>query len=297
MSTQLPILNIIGCGKVGQTLGTLLHTHGVFAIQDIVSSSSESARQAAAFFGVGNPCAAVEEMRVADVVLVATPDSVVADVVRRITPARVVRHAGIVFHCSGALSSEVLNPLRELGALVASVHPVKSFSSVSESVGNFAGTYCGIEGDEGAVAQLSNAFEVIGARVFPVKADSKALYHASFVFACNYLTALIECALQCCQAAGIERGDASKIMHPLVSQTVEAIMSRGVDSALTGPVARGDVDVISNQLTSVGQLRGDFAEIYRLLGQVAIEIAERGGMLTEDALKVTRDALGHKVTR
>lgn len=291
MPTKPPILNIIGCGKVGQTLGFLLHTHGVFSVQDVVSSSIESASRATAFWGAGNPCGSIEEMRVADVVLVVTPDSAVADVVRRISSLRLVRPGGIVFHCSGALSSEVLTPLREHGALIASVHPVKSFSSVSESVDNFTGTYCGIEGDEQAVAQLSNAFHAIGARLFSVKADCKVLYHASFVFACNYLTALLECAFQCCDAAGIARDDASKVMRPLVNQTVEAIMLRGVDSALTGPVARGDVDVIANQLGRVSQLRGDFGEIYRLLGHVALEIAERQGLLSESSIQLTRDAL------
>jgi predicted short-subunit dehydrogenase-like oxidoreductase (DUF2520 family) len=294
VSTKPPILNIIGCGKVGQTLGFLLHTHGVFSIQDVVSSSLESASLATAFVGAGNPCKSIEDMRVADVVLIATPDSVVADVVGRISSAHLVRSAGIVFHCSGALSSEALSPLREYGALVASVHPVKSFSSVREAIDTFSGTYCGIEGDKRAVAQLSNAFEKIGASLFPVKAESKVLYHASFVFACNYLTALLECAFQCCDAAGIEREDASKVMHSLVSQTVEAIMSRGVDSALTGPVARGDVDVIANQLESVGQLRKDFAEIYRLLGRVALEIAERQGLLSGDSIQLTGKVLDIK---
>ena len=130
MSTKPPMLNIIGCGKVGQTLGFILHTHGVFSIQDVVSSSIESAGLATAFVGAGNPCKSIEDMRIADVVLVATPDSAVADVVGRISATRLVRPAGMVFHCSGALSSEVLSPLREYGALVASVHPVKSFSSV-----------------------------------------------------------------------------------------------------------------------------------------------------------------------
>lgn len=285
-------LTIVGCGKLGQTLGRLWHAAGVFSIQDAVTLKETSALEAVTFIGAGDARMSLEAVTPAQIFALTTPDAAIGGVVADLLRFQLIEIGAVVFHCSGALSSKVLANLREVGASVASVHPVKSFSDPSEAVSTFGGTYCGIEGDEDAVAMLSKAFEAIGAKMFSVKADAKALYHASFVFACNYLTALMECAFQCCAAAGIERADAAKMIEPLVRETTAAVMARGVESALTGPVVRGDSHVIAEQLSKLGEWRGDYAELYERLGRVALEIAERGGALEGEGLKKTREVLG-----
>jgi len=272
----------------------LWHAAGVFSIQDVVTLKETSALEAAAFVGAGNARMSLKTVSPAQIFALTTPDAAIGGVVADLLRFQLIEIGAVVFHCSGALSSEVLADLREAGASIASVHPVKSFSDPSEAVRTFAGTYCGIEGDEAAVALLSSAFEALGAKMFSVKADSKVFYHAAFVFACNYLTALMECAFQCCAAAGLERADVAKMIEPLVRETTTAVMSRGVESALTGPVARGDAQVIAEQFSKLGEWRSDFAEIYQRLGQVALEIAERGSVLKGIALDQTREALAKR---
>ena len=46
-------LNIVGAGHVGRTLGRLLHAHAVFEVQDVLTRSLASARDAVAFIGAG----------------------------------------------------------------------------------------------------------------------------------------------------------------------------------------------------------------------------------------------------
>jgi len=291
MSSTLRSLSIIGCGKTGKTLGRLLASHRLFSIRDIVTSSEESAQRAVAFVGAGEACGAVSALRPADLFMVATPDAEIAAVVHGLIAKDVVGEGSIVFHCSGALGSELLAGLRGRGASVASVHPVKSFSEPSQAVLSFTGTHCGIEGDERAVAELSRAFEAIGGRVFTMKADAKPLYHAAHVFACNYLTALIECAMQCSEQAGIDRAEALSIIAPLVRETTEAVLSRGPDAALTGPVVRGDAAVVAEQFTQISQWRNDYGDLYRLLGQVALDIASRSGALQGESAALMKCAL------
>jgi predicted short-subunit dehydrogenase-like oxidoreductase (DUF2520 family) len=294
MKTSRCSLNIIGCGKLGRTLGRLWHVTGIFSVLDVVAVTERSALEAVNFIGAGNPQVSIEAIRQADLIAITTPDDSIPGVVASLLAGGKIGNGSVVFHASGALNSEVLADLREVGVSIASVHPVKSFSDPSEAVSTFAGTYCGIEGDEAAVALLSSAFEALGAKMFSVKADSKVFYHVAFVFACNYLTALMECAFQCCEAAGIERADVAKMIEPLVRETTTAVISRGVESALTGPVARGDAQVIAEQLSKLGEWRSDYAEIYQRLGQVALEIAERGGGLKGVALDQTREALAKR---
>jgi predicted short-subunit dehydrogenase-like oxidoreductase (DUF2520 family) len=286
-------LSIIGCGKTGQTLARLLVTHGIFSIRDIVTASPESAERAVSFVGSGDVCNSVSALRSADLFMVTTPDSHIAAIVRELLAHGAVREGAVVFHCSGAYGSDLLAGLRDRGAAVASVHPVKSFSEPSLAVVGFTGTYCGVEGDERAVTELSRAFEAIGGRIFKVNAESKPLYHAAFVFSCNYLTALLECALQCSEKAGIDRAKALEIVAPLVRETTEAVLSSGAEAALTGPVVRGDAHVVAEQLAQISSWRSDYGEIYRLLGHVALEIASRGGALQgEDRARIQQSLMG-----
>jgi predicted short-subunit dehydrogenase-like oxidoreductase (DUF2520 family) len=45
-----------------------------------------------------------------------------------------------VFHCSGAKASAVLAPVQACGALIASLHPVRSFADKDACAAAFAGT-------------------------------------------------------------------------------------------------------------------------------------------------------------
>lgn len=272
-------VNIVGCGRLGQTLGRLFAAQGGFVIQDIVTSSIDSARQAVGFIGAGVPCVLLTEVRPADIVLIATPDAAISETAMQLARLSRIKRDCVAFHCSGMLRADVLAPLRSLGAHIASIHPVKSFSTPEKAAATFAGTFCGVEGEVAGVKAVTEYFQSFGARVFAVRDDSKELYHSAFVFACNYLTALMECALECCSAAGINRSEAAEIIGPLVRETTEAVLSQGVDSALTGPVVRGDAELVTQQLSCLQQWRPDYAQLYRLLGQVALQIATRGGLV------------------
>jgi hypothetical protein len=69
-------------------------------------------------------------------------------------PRRSRCKGAVVFHCSGAKASTELDALRRAGALVASVHPVRSFADPAAVAADFDGTFCGVEGDAAALALL-----------------------------------------------------------------------------------------------------------------------------------------------
>ena len=49
--------------------------------------------------------------------------------------------------------------MKEQGALIASVHPIKTFTDAEAAVQTFPGTFCSAEGDAEALAVLRPAFE------------------------------------------------------------------------------------------------------------------------------------------
>jgi predicted short-subunit dehydrogenase-like oxidoreductase (DUF2520 family) len=203
-----------------------------------------------------------------------------------------VTEGTVVFHLSGALSSSELNPVRDQGASVASVHPVMSFADPTKATGDFDGTWCGMEGDDQAIAQLEPAFEGIGARCFRIEASGKSLYHAASVIACNYLVTLEEFSLQTFEAAGIRRETALEILAPILRGTVENILALGTTEALTGPVARGDVSVIERHLQALEQWNPEIAALYRRLGMATAELSENQGHATARSLASIRELLG-----
>ncbi|WP_333840771.1 Rossmann-like and DUF2520 domain-containing protein [Pelomicrobium sp.] len=284
-------LNIVGCGKVGRTLARLWTEAHVFRVQEVVNRTEESAEGAVNFIGTGRAAPSVEAMSPADLWLVATTDGVIVAACRRLFQARKLRPGDIVFHPSGALPSSECAFLREQGAAVASVHPVKTVPDPKAAVATFAGTYCAMEGDAAALSVLRPAFEAIGARVFHVETTHKVIYHAASVFACNYLTALMEVALSCYEKAGLPREQALKVAEPLTRETVENLFRLGPVEALTGPVARGDAATVERQLQALSAWRGEVAELYRRLAGVAVVLAERKGAAEPEALTRLQEVL------
>ena len=284
-------LNIIGCGAVGQTLGCLFHEAAVFQIQDIMNRSPDSGRNAATFIGAGRSVSGFDKMRPAEIYCIAAADDGIAGCAADLAASGLVGEGTIVCHLSGALPSSVLSPVTGAGGLIASVHPAKSFADPPRCVEDFAGTWCGMEGDAAAVACLSEAFSAIGGRIFPLDARFKTIYHAGSVLVCNYLTALLEVGVKAYQKGGLPRETALAVMEPLVRGTVDNIFQVGTVQALTGPIARGDSAVVARQLAALDDWDGESAIIYRALGRVALELSRQRGGASESDLALLREIL------
>jgi predicted short-subunit dehydrogenase-like oxidoreductase (DUF2520 family) len=268
MAAAPPWLNIIGAGRVARALGRLWRAAGVFQVRDVVSRTLQGANDAAAFIGGGHAAQTVAGMREADAWLIATPDGAIESSACVLRDSGLLRAGDVVFHCSGALPSAILAVTHG-----ASAHPLKSFAEPA-AAGTLAGTYCAVEGDAHALAVLRPAFTAIGARVIDIDPARKTLYHAASVLVCNKLTALMEAGLRCYEEAGIARDAATRMMEPLVRETLENVFKLGTTRALTGPVVRGDVAVVEKQLRALSELDPRLAEIYRALGLLATELAQ-----------------------
>jgi predicted short-subunit dehydrogenase-like oxidoreductase (DUF2520 family) len=284
-------LNIIGSGRVGRACGRMWARGGVFEVQDVLTRTRESAAEAVKFIGAGHAVSRLEEMRGADVWMIATRDDAIVPSCVTLAASGKVTPDDIVFHVSGATPSSDLKPAKDKGALVASVHPIKTFSDAEQAVQTFPGTYCGAEGDAGAIKVLKPAFETIGAKVFDIAPGMKPIYHAGGVFACNYLAALIEAAVRAHERAGIPRAASLEALEPLVRETVDAIFGQGPAKALTGPISRGDAATVKRQLARVRAWDANLGELYRGLGLLTVALAEADKRFDAARAAALRDAL------
>ena len=268
-------LTIIGAGHLGQTLGHLWAVGGALRIQDILNRTLASTEAAIAFIGTGCPASRITQLPHADIYLIATPDDQIAGSCAALAASGNLSATSIVFHCSGALTSSVLDAASRAGAAVASVHPIRSFAQPRQAVANFAGTRCGVEGDLAALEVLSDCFTAIGAQFVPIKAEQKVLYHAAAVFACNYLVTLQDVALAMYAEAGIAPDVALTMMEPMVRATIDNIFNHGPAKALSGPIARGDTVTVEKHQEALAKLDPAYSELYRLFAELTTRLAGR----------------------
>ena len=154
-----------------------------------------------AFIGAGRALTQLNDLRPADLWILAVPDSQIAVAAQSLADSQIVASPALAFHCSGALCASELAPLRAKGWQVASAHCLLSFAKPSLALAQFAGTPCALEGDAAALAPLRTLFTRLGAQCFDLAAADKLLYHAGAVFATNFLPVLQDLAEQLWQHA------------------------------------------------------------------------------------------------
>lgn len=281
-------LSIIGCGHVAKILGYLWHKSKSVIIKDVVNQSLSRAEQSVEFIGAGNALCSKDKFQNADIFAIGCGDDQIETCLELLLSQDLIKKNTIVFHFSGAKSSLVLNPAKQLGAHCASLHPVKSFADPSLAIQSFSNTYCGLEGDDEACLALETLVKSIKGNCFYIKPDNKLTYHAASVFASNYLVALQELSIQAFIHSGVERELAMNILEPIVKETTENIFQLGTAHALTGPIARGDHQLVTDQFEAIRNWSKDPAEIYRLMGQLCVDLSDRKEAANKEDLEHIR---------
>jgi predicted short-subunit dehydrogenase-like oxidoreductase (DUF2520 family) len=265
-------ISIIGAGVVGTALGYLLNKSG-YHVVGIASRTLSSAKKAGEFIGeryVSTDLAAIA--RKADIVFITTSDRSIESACRKIAAGKGFRKGAIVFHTCGALPSSVLLSAKKNGACIASFHPLQSCPSVQEAIKRIRGSYFFIEGDEAALKVARKIIIAFQGKEITLTVNTKTLYHAGACAASNFLVATVGLGLELFEAAGINRVDALRALMPLIKGTVKNIEKLGVPSALTGPIARGDADIIEDHLKAMAKEREDLTALYSELGRYTVRL-------------------------
>jgi predicted short-subunit dehydrogenase-like oxidoreductase (DUF2520 family) len=234
-------------------------------------------------------------------VFLTVPDSAVAEVASRLAGGPQI-HAGVAFvHTSGALELGALAPLRARHA-VGSFHPLRSFPEPGPPEA-FKGIVVAVDASVPPLLRTLNRLaRDLGAKPRRVDDTRRALYHAAAVFASNYVVALMSVAVSLLEEAGWTESEAVQGLATLAEGAVANVRKQGPIAALTGPIRRGDAQTVARHLSALAEIErlsgpgrtGRQSELYRMLGQVALEIAQQVG-LEPTAAERTRRALTRKV--
>jgi len=265
-------INIIGAGKLGKTLGYLFQHKNCFKLQSILNKTELSAKAACDFIGAGEIVSRFKNLKTADVYLLSVPDDQITAVCQQLIAEHNIPNTSIVFHCSGALPSTQLMPAKQAGAYVASAHPVFSFSAPEKAIMGLAGSLCTLEGDGEACQFLSPIFIKIGMKAVEIQAINKLVYHASLVIAGNYSVALMAAAMTGLQQAGIPNDIATQMLRPMVMHAMTQVFTAGPLAALTGPLARGDYQLVAQELQALAARDQNLALLYQQLGEYTLNL-------------------------
>ncbi len=127
----------------------------------------------------------------------------------------------------------------------------------------------------------------LGARPRHVDDSHRPLYHAAAVFASNYMIAVVYEGTRLLEALGWPRAEAERALIPLVEGAVANLRKRGTVGALAGPIRRGDVETVDRHLRALRRMPQAEA-VYRMLGQIALEIAKEAGLEPAAAERIKR---------
>lgn len=246
-----------------------------------LSSAQESSR----IIGEGQPSTDnIQTANQGTILILTVPDEKIEKIVARIAVPDINWKDKLVFHCSGLLSSSILDPLKKKGAQTASLHPIQSFPTKKTETDVFEKIYFGIEGDSKSLEQSKKIVGDLGGQSIIVERGDKPLYHAACSIASNFLIVLLDTSKFLLSQMGLEPQKALKILLPLVQGTLQNVKDIDADSSLTGPVVRGDKKSIEKHLLALKRFPAIHGSYIKLTAQ-ALEIAKKEKKLHPQEIK------------
>jgi predicted short-subunit dehydrogenase-like oxidoreductase (DUF2520 family) len=278
-------LSIVGAGRVGKALGRCLHDLG-WHIGVVTTRAIPTARAAVRAIGAGHPADQLTSRVLASkVVLIATPDRVIADV------ARDLAHLGgdewrgkVVLHTSGALDTSPLGPLANAGAETGSIHPMQTFTS--QSAPNLAGAVFGIDGTPAALKTARKMVRQMGGVAVRLSGGNKAAYHAAGSLVSGHVLAVLETATRLLMAQGFTRREAARALLPLTRQTLDNFERIGPRAAWTGPMSRGDFLTVQRHADALSSFPSAYQDAYKALSRLAATVLADDSSATLQKLNV-----------
>jgi len=250
MSVHAYRVAIIGAGKVGTAVAVLLSRAG-HEIAALSSRRQAHADSAAALTGGRALIDPVEAARLGEVIFITTPDDTLGEVCAGIAGGAGFLPGDTVFHMSGAVATDVLEPARRAGAGVGSIHPMQSFADATGAIDQLPGSVFGVTAEPEALPVALEMVEALGGTAVQITDEQKALYHAAACIVSNYAVTLADMAEELYEAIGVDAELARRAYGPLLAGTQSNLARKGPTEALTGPIARGDSSTVRNHLKAL----------------------------------------------
>ena len=263
---------IIGYGRLGSHLYYALKETGKYKINALNKNSSIPLN--------------VEHVNSSNIIFICTQDSKIKDAAKKLTNKKFNLRSKIIYHTSGAHSSDLLLNLKKKGAYVGSFHPVQTFEHIAKKdLKRFKDIYIAVEGDIKAVKEAKAIITALSSHPLILSKQQKVLHHINCVIASNFLISLLSEIQKISASLGFEKIHKKipingfnkpgffDIYKPLITQTMKNIENMVLESSLTVPIERNDLDTVMLHLNT---LNSEFQELLPFYILMSFETAKLG---------------------
>jgi predicted short-subunit dehydrogenase-like oxidoreductase (DUF2520 family) len=207
--------------------------------------------------------------RLFDVLWIATSDRALEEVSRSIAEVRETWGGILVVHSSGATSLSALREFVRRGAGIAALHPNGSFTG-EESIP--PGLLWSVASDGVDDDLIDRLLAPMHPKLVKIDDGRRALYHAAASAAANYSVTLFAVAVELYVCSGLSDEDARDVVARFMHASVERSVAVGPQKAITGPIARGDFDVVRDQFQAVATFAPELLDLYRELARATARL-------------------------
>lgn len=277
-----PRIALIGPGRVGAAVGNRLHQAG-YQLSAVISRSQQQAEDAVSFIGC-DPMVATTELKRArqgEIILLAVPDDQINVIAKQLQKTIDPTSEITLVHFSGLHPASIMS-VEGSNCTAVSIHPLLSFADREMAAAQLTGCPCAIEGHESALATAEKLVSAMNGRAFRLPSEVKALYHTAACVASNYLVTITASARDLLLSCGFDNQQAMELLIPIHKATSDNLTRLGPETALTGPIVRGDRGTVNDHLNALKEQKPELLELYCRLGERTVDLAEASGRLPKE---------------
>lgn len=197
----------------------------------------------------------------ADLALIAVRDSQIQDTAVQLSSSGTPYP--VVAHLSGFNPVTELSPLKSTGTSIGGFHPLQTLPDPVKGAAALAGSYVAVTADGLAYDTLMHLGDSLGMSPFALADAGRPGYHAAAAAAANFIVTCLATSADLMRSANIDPA----VVRPLVEQVVANVFEGDPDQALTGPIARGDLETVIGHLTAAHQVSPQVGEQFRLIAE------------------------------
>lgn len=263
-----PRIAVVGAGRLARALLRTLPGRIALVVPRATTKVDAVLRELA-----GERLASMADLATAPVgvVWLAVSDDAIATVASAMATLRDSWEGVHVLHSSGALPTSLLDPLAARGAITVALHPNAAFTGDDAVPTGLVWSVASDDPDASTFARTLLA--PVAPRLIAIEDDARALYHAAASTASNYSVTLFAVAQELYRRAGMPEMMARSVVEQFMIGSARRCSELGPREALTGPIARGDEDVVDRQSEAVRRVAVEFAELFEALRQLTGEVA------------------------
>lgn len=279
-------VGIIGVGRVGSALAIGLSQEGI-TISGACSRNQKSVAALNNRLGTEFENILYLTVKNCDLVFITVPDTQIGSVAEKITEqaSRKDLKDKYFLHCSGALSSDVLECIKRKGGYIGCLHPIQTFADRENGWKGLYNIYFGFEGSTEVRSKCEHIVNLFESKTITIEKGDKPIYHAAACVLSNYTVVLSYIAEKMLSSIGIDSETALKAFGPLIRKTVENVITKGSIKALTGPISRGDYKVVEEHMKEIKEKIPEVLQVYKILGKTAVEMALNNGSIDSEKIE------------